>query len=476
MVQGDWNAKIGEDAYENWKGTCWRHCKIKSNERGLRLLEFASYNDLMVANTFGSHKTSRKITWHRPDGKTHNQIDYIMVKKRFSSSVNIAKTSSFPGADIGSDHELVMMTFKLHLKRTKKQGHARIKFDVDKLKDPHVAEVFQAKFAALSILDSDMDLDTLTDTFNAAVTDTANEILGKHRPIKKPWVTAEILDLCDKRRELKKKKNKNDAEGTTEYRTVSQQIKKGMKKAKDDWIGEQCENIEDSLKKNNCKRAYHLVKDLTSTKQERTTTIQNKDGTCLTENEDVLKRWTEYCSELYNYRATGDPEVLNVPPATNNDSHPILREEVEAAVKTLKKGKSAGVDNIQAEIVLAGGEAMISVLLIICNKIWQTGEWPTQWTQSLVITLPKKGNLQLCQNYRTISLISHPSKVVLKIILNRLKPAAEKIIAEEKAGFRPGRSTTEQIFNLRILCERCLQHQQDLYHVFIHFKKAFDRV
>ena len=64
-----------------------------------------------------------------------------------------------------------------------------------------------------------------------------------------------------------------------------------------------------------------------------------------------MKRWTEYCSELYNYRATGDPEVLNVPPATNNDNHPILREEVEAAVNTLKKGKSAGVDNIPVEMV-----------------------------------------------------------------------------------------------------------------------------
>ena len=77
-------------------------------------------------------------------------------------------------------------------------------------------------------------------------------------------------------------------------------------------------------------------------------------------------------------------------------------------------------------------------------KIWQTGERPTPWTQSLVITLPKKGNVQQCQNYGTISLISHPSKVMLKIILNRLKPQAEKIIAEEQAGFRAGRSTTEQ--------------------------------
>ena len=65
---------------------------------------------------------------------------------------------------------------------------------------------------------------------------------------------------------------------------------------------------------------------------------------------------------------------------------------------------------------------------------------------------------------------------MLKIILKRLKPQAEKIIAEEQAGVRAGRSTTEQIFNLRILCEKYLQHQQDLYHVLIDFKKAFDRV
>ena len=142
----------------------------------------------------------------------------------------------------------------------------------------------------------------------------------------------------------------------------------------------------------------------------------------------------------------------------------------------MKKGKSAGVDNIPAELVQTSGEDVITALTTICNNIWQTGEWPTPWTQSLVTTLPKKGNLQQCQNYRTISLIRHPSKVMLKIILNRLKPQAEKIIAEEQAGYRAGRSTTEQIFNLRILREKHLQHPQDLYHVFKDFKKAFDMV
>ena len=144
----------------------------------------------------------------------------------------------------------------------------------------------------------------------------------------------------------------------------------------------------------------------------------------------------DYCSELHTHTTSGDPMVLDVPPPNNNAIHPILRGEVEAAVKSLKKGKSAGVHNIPSELVQAGREAMIDMLLISCNKIWQTGEWPTPWTQSLIITLPKKGNLHLCQNYRTISLISHPSKVMLRILLNRLKPQAEEIIKEEQTGFR----------------------------------------
>ena len=159
------------------------------------------------------------------------------------------------------------------------------------------------------------------------------------------------------------------------------------------------------------------------------------------------------------------------PDKHREDDHPILRKEVEAAIQSLKKGKSAGVDNIPAELVQAGGEDVITVLTTICNKIWQTGESPTPWIQSLVITLSKKGNLKQCQNYRTISLISHPSSHA-----EDHNEHIEKIIAQEQAGFSAGRSTTDQIFNLRILCEKYLQHQQDLYHVFIDFKKVFDRV
>lgn len=479
IVQGDWNAKVGNEAKKDWPDTCGGHGNEDTNDRGLRLLEFANYNNLLLANTLGPHKASRRWTWHHPDGVHHSQIDYILVQNRFRSCINTARTRSFPGADIGSDHDLLMMTFRTRLKKTNKPKSTRLKFDLEKLRDPDVADSFKAmiggKFAPLLVLgEEEPSLDQTTEKFNTAVLEAASQVIGKHQKKKKPWVTTEILDMCDQRRELKKKKG--TADGAMQYRTVNNKIKRFMKKAKEEWIQKQCSEVEDNLRKNNTKQAYQTIKNLTDTTQGRVSIIQDKTGKCLTEEQDILTRWTEYCSELYNHPTKGDPAVTISPPSTNENTHPILREEVEAAVKSLQKGKSAGADNIPAELIQAGGEAMIDALTHICNKIWQTGEWPTSWTQSLIITIPKKGNLQKCQNYRTISLISHPSKVMLRVLLNRLKPEAENIIAEEQAGFRAGRSTTEQIFNLRILCEKHLQHQQDLYHVFIDFKKAFDRV
>ena len=208
-MQGDWNAKVGKEACKNWKYTCSLYSNNETNERVLRLLEFASLNDLKLANTCGPHIASRRWTWHSPNGKHHNQIDYILIKRRFQTSVNIAKTRSFPGADIGSDHDLVMMTFKLHLKKVSKQGHTRIRFDLEKLKDPEVVETFKAmigwKFAPLTLLDADdVNMDDLINKFNVAVTETANATRGKYRHQKQPWVTPDIFHLCKKRRELKK--------------------------------------------------------------------------------------------------------------------------------------------------------------------------------------------------------------------------------------------------------------------------------
>ena len=150
-----------------------------------------------------------------------------------------------------------MVTFRLRLKKTSKPKHTRLKFDLEKLKDPNVLETFQAmiggRLAPLTIMSNDdTDIDSMITTFNTAVTETASEILGKHRQKKKPWITAEILDLCDKRRELRKKSF--EPEGSEKYKEVNNNIKRGMKKAEENLIGEQCREIEENMRKNNSTR------------------------------------------------------------------------------------------------------------------------------------------------------------------------------------------------------------------------------
>ena len=204
--------------------------------------------------------------------------------------------------------------------------------------------------------------------------------------------------------------------------------------------------------------------------QSKVNSIKDKNGDIIMEKSKIMKRWTEYCTELYNYELQGDDRVLDTENSQSDDKvNDILKSEVEEAVKMLKKGKSPGIDNIPGELIQAGGEDMITALHNICNQIWKDKIWPQNWTRSLIITLPKKGDLKVCNNYRTLSLISHPSKVLLRIILNRLKNQAKEIIAEEQAGFMKGRSTVEQIFNLRSIIEKYQEHNQKLYHVFYRF-------
>ena len=127
---------------------------------------------------------------------------------------------------------MLIMTFHLCLKRISRPKYTRLKIDLQKLKNPNVLETFQAiidgKLASLTIINND---DADMDTFNTVVTQTASDILGKHHQKKKPWVTAEILDLCDKRRELRK--NTFESEGSEKYRAVNNYIKRCMKKEKE---------------------------------------------------------------------------------------------------------------------------------------------------------------------------------------------------------------------------------------------------
>ena len=119
---------------------------------------------------------------------------------------------------------------------------------------------------------------------------------------------------------------------------------------------------------------------------------------------------------------------------------------------------------------------MVKVMTGLCNCIWKRKEWPADWKKSVYVPIYKKGGKQECGNYRTIALISHASKVLLRVIQRRLEVFLIPELPIEQAGFRRGRGTREHIANLRWMMEKAREHQRDLYMCFIDYEKAFDCV
>ena len=112
----------------------------------------------------------------------------------------------------------------------------------------------------------------------------------------------------------------------------------------------------------------------------------------------------------------------------------------------------------------------------ICQQIWKTQQWPQDWKRSVFIPIPKKGNAKECSNYRIIALISHASKVMLKILQARPQQYVNRELPDVQAGFRKDRGTRDQIANICWIIKKAREFQKNIYFCFIDYAKAFDCV
>ena len=138
----------------------------------------------------------------------------------------------------------------------------------------------------------------------------------------------------------------------------------------------------------------------------------------LKEAEDIKKRWQEYTEELYN-KDLHDPDKHDG--VLTHLEPDILETKVKWALGSIPKNKASGGDGIPAELFQIPEDDAVKVLYSICQQIWKTQQWPQDWKRSVFIPIPKKGNAKECSNYCTFALISHASKVMLKIIQVRLQ-------------------------------------------------------
>ena len=151
----------------------------------------------------------------------------------------------------------------------------------------------------------------------------------------------------------------------------------------------------------------------------------------------------------------------------------ILECEVNWALGSISTNKASGSDGISVELFQILKDDAVKVLHSICQHIWKAQKWPQDWKRSVFIPIPKKGNGKECSNYRTIALISHASKVMLKILQARLQQYVNGELPEVQAGFRKGRRTRDQIANIHWITEKARKFQKNIYFCFIAYGKAF---
>ena len=132
----------------------------------------------------------------------------------------------------------------------------------------------------------------------------------------------------------------------------------------------------------------------------------------------------------------------------------ILECEVKWALESITRNKASGGDGIPVELFQILKDDAVKVLHSICQQIWKTQQWPQDWKRSVFIPIPKKGNAKECSNYHTTALISHASKVMLKILQARLQQYVNHELPDVQAGFRKGRGTRDQIANLHWMIKK----------------------
>ena len=317
---GDMNAKVGRDntGEEEVMGI---HGIGQVNDNGERFKGLCGFNQLVIGGTIFPHKTVHKASWVSPDGKTENQIDHFTISKKFRRSLQDVRVMR--GADIGSDHHLLIGKVKIKLKRYGnvfcKEGK-RMRFQVNLLQDPQKRQEFHLelknRFELLGTLE-DVDVDGQWEKVKEVMKSTCSSVLGEQRKPRSGWITLESLERIGKRREAKQVVNKartrkEKLEAQRKFSELNKSVKNSIKKDKNVFLEGLAERAEKAAACGQMKIVYDTTRIISGKHRTSITRpVKDKHGNDIYEQEGQLNRWREHFEQLLNRPPPeSPPEIL----------------------------------------------------------------------------------------------------------------------------------------------------------------------
>ncbi|XP_065584026.1 craniofacial development protein 2-like [Artemia franciscana] len=305
------------------------------------------------------------------------------------------------------------------------------------------------KFEALNLLDetNDFDVENTWTSVKSVYHDVPKANLGFKKRKKEEWISDDTWKYISKRKEtrtliLNTSSPEQKAQLQLRYKEEDKAVKRSARKDKRIVIERKAAFAEEAAKKGDSKMKAD-------------------------------ERWASHFEKVLNRPRPDDPETVPDTPFLQIDvsADPPSTVEVTTAVKKLKNGRAPGVDGITAEMLKASLRACMFVWTALLVAIWNNEKVPKDWTRGILVKLFKKGDAQICDNWRGINLTSVPSKILASVILQRLRAALDSHLREEQHGFRPGRSCSDLIFILRLIVEESREWNKKLYLLFIDLKR-----
>lgn len=478
IIMGDLNAKVGA-RNEGFERAMGKHGCGTMNDNGERLANFCSENNMVIGGTLFPHKAIHMLTWESPNCRDKNQIDHMMINGKWRGSLQDVR--AMRGADVGSDHHLVVGKVRIKLRRAGPPAKQAKRFNVQRLRDPKVKQEFcvnlQNRFQALSRDDSIEDQwQQISETYRGC----AKEMLGYRKRGDKEWLSEDTWRAIQDRKEqkvktLQCKSQRLRAKQQERYSQANTRVKRLARKDKRRYLDGLAQKAEEAARRKEQSTLYKITKTLCGRKQVASMPIKDKAGNLLTTEQEQERRWKEHFEEVLNRPEPYTQAEIKEPESELEvNTEPPTKAEIRDAIKTLKNGKAPGEDQLNAELFKQEPEAAADHLVPLFRAIWEEENIPEGWRKGSIIKIPKKGNLSDCNNWRGITLLSIPSKILCKIIIKRIGPALDKILRKEQSGFRSGRGCTDHIFALRNIIEQSTEWQRELYVNFIDYEKAFD--